>query len=275
MVSVPEAMNDPRLRRFRLRRLRIPVGAGQVDLVVPDARAWLREGAWVGATERGAEPPYWVNIWPASVAVARALVREVRPAGKGVLDLGCGLGVPGVVAASAGAAVTFADQQEDALAFASWNAERAHPERARPRCERLDWQRTVVAGRFDVLVLADVSYRLLHHAPLLRHVDQCLAPGGIVLHADPFRHESDTFLKALAQRLCVGQVEQQVHFDGRRVAVRLACAARSRDELPAAFLANVAGSGASPGGSPMPNEPSSAAAAPDERADGQQRGGQA
>ena len=75
VVSVPEAMTDPRLRRYRLRRLRIPIGAGQVDLVVPDARAWLREGAWVGATERGAEPPYWVNVWPASVAVARCLVR--------------------------------------------------------------------------------------------------------------------------------------------------------------------------------------------------------
>ena len=273
MVSVPEAMNDPRLRRYRLRRLRIPVGAGQVDLVVPDAREWLREGSWVGATERGAEPPYWVNIWPASVAVARSLVREVRPAGKSVLDLGCGLGVPGVVAASAGAAVTFADQQEDALAFASWNAERAHPEHARPRCERLDWSRTVVAGTFDVLVLADVSYRLLHHAPLLRHVDQCLAAGGLVLHADPFRSESDTFLKALAQRLCVGQLEQHVHFEGRRVRVRLACAARSRDELPAAFLANVTAGGASPVGSSTPNEPSSAASAQGAPADGPQRGG--
>jgi predicted nicotinamide N-methyase len=240
---VPEALTHPQLRRYRLRRLRLPVGKGFLDLVVPDGRQWLRQGDWVPDTERGAEPPYWVEIWPASIAAARLLARLGPLAGKQVLDLGCGLGVPGIAAASVGATVTFADRQPDALAFACWNAQRAHAEHAQPVASLCDWSSGLVEGRFDYLVLADVSYRPVHHGPLLRHIGSCLAAGGVVVHADPFRRESDGFLVELRRRLITREVTQQVAYGGRRVAVRLVCAAADETSLPACFGdANVAGS---------------------------------
>ncbi len=232
-------MTNPQLRRYRLRRCRLPVGRGQVDIVVPDAKQWLRGGSWVPDTERGAEPPYWVEIWPASLAAARLLVRCGPLAGKRVLDLGCGLGVPGIAAASAGAEVTFADQQADALAFASWNAKRAHPEGAEAHCRRLDWSRELVGGKFQFLVLADVSYRLEHHRPLLRHIEACLAAGGIVVHADPFRRESDEFLRSLRKLMATREIAQDTAFADKRVRVRLVCGATDVSHLPS-FLASEA-----------------------------------
>jgi predicted nicotinamide N-methyase len=236
-VTVPEALADPQLRRYRLRRLRLPMGRSVLDLVIPDGRQWMRGGSWVAETERGAEPPYWVEIWPSSVAVSRCLVRMAVDLGnslrgKRVLDLGCGLGVPGVTAASVGATVSFADMQADALAFAAWNARRLHPDSTKPVCHRIDWSQDVVPGKFEILVLADVSYRPVHHGPLLRHVESCLAEGGLVLHADPFRREADGFLKSLGAMLASVVSTQDTAVGDKRVKVRLTCAARDAALLP-------------------------------------------
>ena len=229
--GVPEAKADPMLRKFPLRRLRLPVGARTLSLVVPDERDWMREGSWAPAVVRGKEPPYWIRIWPAALAAARAIAAAHGLDGLRVLDLGCGLGVPGVQAAGAGAHVTFADLSTDALAFASWNA------RAQPGCTSPpvsvppDWSRDVVEGSFDLLLLSDVSYRLLHHRPLLRHLDACLAKGGAVLHADPHREFASTFLASCAEGFCVRSWSRATMVQDRRADVRLTLMARAGEDL--------------------------------------------
>ena len=73
LMSVPAARNDSRLRRYPLRRLRLPMAHGTLDVVVPDAGAWLHTGGWSQRAARGEEPPYWADVWPAAVALARLL----------------------------------------------------------------------------------------------------------------------------------------------------------------------------------------------------------
>lgn len=231
-MSVVEAMTVPALRRYRLRRLRLPVGRGQLDLVIPDADAYRRGGAWVDAALRGAEPPYWCEIWPAALAAARVLAR-LELEGQTVLDLGCGLGVPGIAAAAGGAAVTFADAQPDALQFAQWNATRAHPERRAPKTVRFDWARDVLPEQYAVMVLADVTYDPRHHAPLQRQIAAALAPAGVVLHADPRRPDSAPFVAWLRQRFATVEFERAVVLGERRAVVRLCAAARAPDVLAA------------------------------------------
>lgn len=218
------------LRRFALRRLRLPVGRSMLSIVVPDPSDWIRRGEWTAATERGAEPPYWVQVWPASVAAARLLCRVGALAGRRLLDLGCGLGVPGLAAASCGAEVTFADKCPDALAFAGWNGARVAVARP-PAARQIDWTRDCVPGRFQVLVLADVSYRTVHHAPLLRHVAACLDDGGVVVHADPHRPESDAFVRSLQRELHCLIATRPTAFADRRADVRLCVGARQATTL--------------------------------------------
>ncbi|MCU0863270.1 MAG: methyltransferase [Planctomycetes bacterium] len=197
-----------------------------MDLVVPDAEGWIRQGEWADATLRGAEPPYWIQIWPAAVATARLLTRVGTLLGKRTLDLGCGLGVPGIAAARAGAAVTFADRQPEALAFAGWNAAR-QPSAAAASLHQIDWSREVVPGTFDLLLLSDVSYRPLHHHALKRHVAAVLDADGVVLHADPLRREATPFVNWLATEFATVCTQRRTHFLERTLEVRLCVATRS------------------------------------------------
>src|SRR5512137_971911 len=59
------------------------------------------------------EPPYWAHLWSGAVVLAAAIPAGVRS----VVELGCGLGLPGLVAARRGARVTFVDRAAVALAF--------------------------------------------------------------------------------------------------------------------------------------------------------------
>ncbi len=143
-----------------------------------------------------------------------------------MLDLGCGLGLPGVAAASRGAHVTFSDREADALAFAEWNARRLAPPASEISSAFGDWRELRLAGRFDVILLADVSYRTDSHDALLELVGRALAPGGAVLHADPERVESSRFLRRLGARFTGAQGSRQVSLRGRQTRIRLVLAGR-------------------------------------------------
>lgn len=60
------------------------------------------------------------RVWPAALALARNL--EISPAASAVVEIGCGCGLPGLVALAAGCRVTFADRDAEVLANAAQNA---------------------------------------------------------------------------------------------------------------------------------------------------------
>lgn len=239
LPGVPEAQQDAVLKRYPLRRQRIPIGAGQLSLVLPDDRAWLRKGAWAPAVLRGREPPYWCRIWPAAVCIARQLERAVRVAGEGaladlrVLDLGCGVGVPGVQAAALGARLCSADFEADAVRFAAWNAAAqpgcTHP----PTTQLVDWSQGRVEGVFDLVLLSDVTYHETHHVPIRRQLQEVLAPDGCVLHADPCREVSTTFLASLAGDLVSYEWQRRTAFLQHDAVVRMTMLATTPEHLEA------------------------------------------
>ena len=62
--------------------------------------------------------PYWAELWPAAVAMAHYMTERLPLAGRRDLELGCGLGLVGIVAALKGARVLSTDYEAAALAFA-------------------------------------------------------------------------------------------------------------------------------------------------------------
>jgi predicted nicotinamide N-methyase len=129
--------------------------------------------------------PYWAELWPAALALAESLgdVEGLR-----VVELGCGLGVPSLVAAARGAEVTAVDWAEDAVELLRRNAAANSLE---VRAERRDW-REPWAERFDLAIAADVLYELRNVEPVLARLSE-LAPSALIaLAGRPFE---DAFLR--------------------------------------------------------------------------------
>ena len=66
--------------------------------------------------------PYWADLWPAARMLAKVILRESWTPATEALEIGCGLGLPGIVALSRGLRVTFSDYDATALRFAADNA---------------------------------------------------------------------------------------------------------------------------------------------------------
>jgi predicted nicotinamide N-methyase len=126
--------------------------------------------------------PYWAELWPASLALAAALP-EV--AGLRVVELGCGLGLPSLVAAARGAEVTATDWAADAVELLRDNAARNRLELC---VEVRDW-REPWDERFDLAVAADVLYEQRNVEPLLERLRE-LAPRALLgLAGRPYEAE--------------------------------------------------------------------------------------
>lgn len=135
--------------------------------------------------------PYWAELWPSGVALARA-VGELDVGGARVLELGAGLGLPSLAAALCGADVLATDWADDAVELLRRNAGR---NRVGLRAERVRWDE-------PRLLLREAPWTLVLGADLLyeqRNADQLLELlprlGADVLLADPGRPFAQGFLE--------------------------------------------------------------------------------
>jgi len=106
-----------------------------------------------------------------------------------VVELGCGLGLPSLVAAARGAHVTATDWADQAVDLVRENATRNGLELV---AERRDW-REPWPGRFDLVLAADVLYERRNVEPLVLRLNE-LAPQAILALAG--RPYEATFLAA-------------------------------------------------------------------------------
>lgn len=152
-----------------------------------------------GPVEWAPIAPYWAVLWRSGVALARELdgtpLRGLR-----VVELGCGLAVPSIAAARAGAAVIATDSSREALALVARNAEANDVE---VETAAIDWahpDELVTRGPFDVVLAADVLYERASVALLLALLPR-LAPEAWL--ADPGRPAAAAFLEQAQRRWSV------------------------------------------------------------------------
>ncbi len=138
-------------------------------------------------SEEATKRPYGVMLWPAAIALAHEVAsRDV--AGLRILELGAGTGLPGIVAAAAGARVVQTDRQKLVLHVCKRNAERNRVTTIEHRLA--DWLAWDDRERYDVILGSDILYAPGLHAYLRTIFDTNLAPNGTLLIADPFREAS-------------------------------------------------------------------------------------
>lgn len=179
--------------------------------------------------------PYWVELWPAAVLLARFIAANPQlVAGRACLDAGCGLGLPALVAASAGARVLAFDYEPQALAYAHRNAAlNLRGGEAEPLFAVLDWRAPAVPkGAAEVILGADILYERRFFEPVAAFLEYALAPGGRVFIADPERSVSAGTadrLRVKGWRVATAH-SARVAQSGQHQTVRLLEIARAGDE---------------------------------------------
>jgi predicted nicotinamide N-methyase len=145
--------------------------------------------------------PYWAELWPSGLRLAHALPATL--AGISVVELGCGLGVPSLVAAARGARVTAIDWATDAIELLRENASRNGLALA---AEVADWRG--FGGSFDIALAADVLYEERNVEPLLELLPR-LSPE--VWLAEPGRPHAGAFLARARERWHVEEPADRVY----------------------------------------------------------------
>jgi predicted nicotinamide N-methyase len=129
--------------------------------------------------------PYWADLWPAARMLAKVILREFWPPATEALEIGCGLGLPGIVALSRGFRVTFSDYDATALRFAADNARLNGFHDF--RLLQMDWRNPPADLCFPVLLASDLIYEQRNVEPLVALIKRALAPDGTCFLTDQDR----------------------------------------------------------------------------------------
>ena len=114
---------------------------------------------------------------------------------KSILELGCGLGYPSLVATHLGAKVLATDFHPDVEEYFLRNCQHSNIS-----CQymRLNWREDKQdIGLFDIVMGSDVLYESKHAPEVAKGLLRFLKPGGKILLSDPGRNYLQPFLEAM------------------------------------------------------------------------------
>ena len=174
-------------------------GERQVGLwVVDDPDALLDQITQEEFDRDDERMPYFGAIWPSAESLAARVLGGPRLDGSHVLDLGCGLGLCGLAAATMGAHVTFFDWEARALEIVAASTEAQ--DGVADRCDFVigDWRAPPPLGPFDLILGADVLYERRNGPAVAAFLANHMRLGAEAWISDPGRPQAQQF-PALAQ----------------------------------------------------------------------------
>jgi predicted nicotinamide N-methyase len=174
----------------------VTIGSLPLTLLrVKDLERWVdREALLRDETE---EPPYWAHLWTGALTLARYLEAHVDCREMTVLDLGCGLGLTGIIAARKGGRVVFADKEPTALVFTTANAQRNGCRDWEVRT--LDFTSDLLDKQFSLILGAEILYDRPTFPMFVTFLDCHLAPHGRALLADAKRTNTAEFYELVGK----------------------------------------------------------------------------
>lgn len=136
--------------------------------------------------------PYWGLLWESSIELAILILSHPWPQSASCIELGCGPGLAGIAAASAGLQVTLTDLMPDAVQLALQNA--AANGISTIVGQQLDWK-SPPQQPFDVILASDVLYESDLHQDLLNTISHLSHHRSVIWIGDPGRESARGFLR--------------------------------------------------------------------------------
>ncbi len=139
--------------------------------------------------------PLWAKIWKASWLLSAYLADLPQDPRKRFLEIGAGVGLVSIVAATFGHQITMTEYNPDALNFARANAHFNN-------CPslpifKLDWHHPQIKGKFDTIVASEITYKMEDFIPLIQLFKLYLRPGGEIILASEMRKTGKELYKFL------------------------------------------------------------------------------
>jgi predicted nicotinamide N-methyase len=159
--------------------------------------------------------PYWADLWPSALALAEEVLQSTRiKPGTSVLEIGCGLGLPGIAAGIKGAKVKMTDYVSEPLDFASinWKLNLS----SEPDLAILDWRTPGQSFAAEVVLASDIAYEKRTFEFLPHAFRTLLKPGGVILLSEPNRAVAAEFFKTLPSKgFAFSRKTAKVQLNGR------------------------------------------------------------
>jgi len=140
--------------------------------------------------------PYFGILWPAAEALAEFISKNSQYfIHHRVLELGCGLGLPSLVASYVGGHVLATDFHPDVETYFVRNSRHSNIP-----CDysRLNWRDEVLMlEKFDVVMGSDILYEGKHASEVAQGLMRFIKPGGKIILSDPGRNYLQSFLTSM------------------------------------------------------------------------------
>jgi predicted nicotinamide N-methyase len=164
------------------------------------------------------EFPFWIRLWDSAMVLSYVLGAQKETKGKRLLELGAGLGAPGLAAAAAGFDVTLSDYEDIIMDFQKVSAAASKLETVE-FCH-LDWLNPPKLESFDVLAGAEILFREEFFEPLLQIFKNNLKGDGLIYLAhDAKRQSLGKFLKLAQHDFEIALKEQNIKRDGKEITI--------------------------------------------------------
>jgi protein-L-isoaspartate O-methyltransferase len=164
--------------------------------------------------------PLWIKIWEASFVLAEYLAGFNVESGKRFLEIGCGLGVVGIVTSSFGHHVTMTEYNHDALNFARANA-LLNEISSNLEIRHLDWNSPLIEGSFDYIVGSEILFREGDFDPLFKLLMTYLNAGGEVILAEGIRKTSMEFMRQMSHSFSISAKKKILRSGDQEIPIML------------------------------------------------------
>lgn len=164
------------------------------------------------------EFPFWIRLWDAAIVLSYLLSSLPDTKDKTLLEVGAGLGAPGLAAAACGMDVTITDYEELIMDFQQVSAAASGLDTV--NFQLLDWLAPPELEKFDLIAGAEVLFRDEFFHPLLNVFKKYLKPDGTIwLAHDAGRKSLPKFLDLAKKDFNVAVNKQEMEKDGKKVVI--------------------------------------------------------
>jgi len=144
--------------------------------------------------------PYFGVIWPSARALATFMSERKATFSKGIgIEVGCGLGLPSILASKLGATMFASDFHPD---VGMWVQRNANLNQVKLQYAEWNWTQEnppepILYHHYDFVLASDVLYEQRHPDDLARALARLVHPKGSIYLSDPGRSYLEKALKTL------------------------------------------------------------------------------